>query len=57
MAGIFGGVLTPTNCFMLFENTSTATSVPVYLGITLLLTLFCTIKTEVPASSERELGS
>ena len=49
MAGVFGGALAPTICLMLLENTGTAMSVPVYLGITLLLALFCTIKTKVPA--------
>lgn len=49
MAGVFGGALAPTICLMLLENTGTAMSVPVYLGTTLLLALFCTIKTKVPA--------
>ena len=49
MAGVFGGALAPTICLMLLENTGTAMSVPVYLGATLLLALFCTIKTKVPA--------
>lgn len=49
MAGVFGGTLAPTICLMLLENTGTAMSVPVYLGATLLLALFCTIKTKVPA--------
>lgn len=49
MAGVFGGALAPTICLMLLENTGTAMSVPVYLGATLLLALFCTIKTRVPA--------
>ncbi len=40
MAGVFGGALAPTICLMLLENTGTAMSVPVYLGITLLLALF-----------------
>lgn len=49
IVGVFGRALAPTICLMLFENTGTAMSVPVYLGATLLLALFCTIKTRVPA--------
>ena len=49
MAGVFGGALAPTICLMLLESTGTAMSIPVYLGITLLLALFCTIKTKLAA--------
>ncbi len=54
MAGVFGGAIAPTICLMLLEGTGTAMSVPVYLGITLLLALYCAVKTKLPAPTEKE---
>lgn len=46
-AGVFGGALAPTVCLILLEGTGSPVSVAVYLGATLVLALFCVLKTKL----------
>lgn len=46
-AGVFGGALAPTICLLILESTGSGACIAAYLGATLLLALFCTIKTKV----------
>lgn len=46
-AGILGGALAPTICLMLLNRFDSGYAVALYLGATLLVALWCTVKTEL----------
>ena len=43
-AGIFGGALAPSICLLLLDSTASGMVIAAYLGVTLVLAFFCTLK-------------
>lgn len=46
-AGILGGAIAPSICLLLLNSTHNGYLIALYLGLTLLLALLCTLKTEL----------